>query len=262
MGLYFNFSIVLFYIPIVVIYIVIKNKKFKKKEFNFLSLKRSLKYLKLLIKRKNIILIILISIISNSIVIFQNNKYNVLYKDCDEIEGVAIIISNKIEKQYNYVYKIKIIEINNSLKYKDTYLNIRVSKNKKTYLDYGDKIKFKGQFIEPEVSRNYEGFNNKGYLKTIKVYGTVNANDVNIISKENVNMIFMISNKAYLTIEGKIDGLLSEEKSAIVKGILLGDKSEIDKEIQESFKISRYITYISCFRDACIIYYIINKYNF
>ena len=40
------------------------------------------------------------------------------------------------------------------------------------------------------------------------------------------------------------------------------DKSDIGEEVQESFKISRNITYISCIRDACIIYYIINKYYF
>lgn len=260
MGLYFKFSIVLFYIPIVLIYIIIKNIKFSKKKFNFLNPKRYLKYIKLILKKKNIILIILISIISNSIVIFQNNKYDLLYKDCDEIEGVAIVIGNKIEKQYNYVYKIKVIEINNSSKYKDTYLNLRISKNKKIKLEYGDKISIKGKFIEPEVSRNYKGFNYKEYLKILKVYGTVNVNDVNIISKEKANMVFMISNRISLAIEKKIDNLLNKEKSAIVKGILLGDKSDIGEEVQESFKISRNITYISCIRNACISYNNANKY--
>ncbi len=260
MGLYFKFSIVLFYIPIVIIYIVIKNIKFSKKKFNFLNPKRYLKYIKLILKKKNIILIILISIISNSIVIFQNNKYDVLYKDCDEIEAVAIVISNKIEKQYNYVYKIKVIEINNSSKYKDTYLNLRISKNKKIELSYGDKINLKGKFLEPEVSKNYGGFNYKEYLKTLKVYGTVNADNVNIISKQKANIMFMVSNRISLVIEKKIDGLLDKEKSAIVKGILLGDKTEIDREVQENFKISRNITYISCIRNACILYNNDNKY--
>lgn len=260
MGLYFKFSIVLFYIPIVLIYITIKNIKLKKKKFNFLSPKRYFKYLKLIFKKRNIILIILISIISNSIVIFQNNKYNVLYKNCDEIEGVAIVISNKTEKEYNYTYKIKIVEINNSSKYKDTYLNLRVSKNKKIELEYGDKITIKGKFIEPEVSRNYGGFNYKEYLKTLKVFGIVDAHNVNIISKQKSNIMFMISNRVSLAIENIIDKLLDKEKSAIVKGILLGDKSDIDKEIQESFKISRYITYISCIGNACILYNNDNKY--
>ena len=46
MGLYFNFSIALFYIPIIVIYIFKKTLKISKKEFKLISLKRYLVPLK------------------------------------------------------------------------------------------------------------------------------------------------------------------------------------------------------------------------
>ena len=258
MGLYFRFSIVLFYIPIVAIYIIIKNIRLKKRKFNFLSPRRYFKYLKLILNKKNIILIILISIISNSIVISQNNRYYTLYKECSNVEVEALVLSNKAEKQYNDIYKIKVIKINQNLKYKNTYLNLRVSKNKEIELEYGDRINIKGEFIEPEMSKNYGGFDYKEYLKTLKIFGTIKAEDINIISKERVNPVFLLSNKILLKIEKKIDNLLDKKQSKIVKGILLGDKNDIDKDTKENFKISRNITHIISVWNACIIYHINN----
>ena len=252
-GLYFRFSIVLLYVPIVLIYFIIKNRKNRKRKFNFLNPKRYLKYSKLILKNKNIIIILLVSIISNSIVIFQNNKYATLYKDCESVEIEAIVLSKKTQKEYNDIYKIKIIEINKKQKYKDTYLNIQV--NKKIKLEYGDKIQIKGKFIEPETSRNYGGFNYKEYLKILKIYGTIKGENINIISKENINPVFLLSNKVLLKIEKKLDKVLKKEQSKIVKGIFLGDKSDIEEDIKENFKISRDITHIISIWNACFVYY-------
>lgn len=238
MGLYFNTSIVFLYILIIAIFFIYKSIRKKKEKFNFLSPKRYLKYVKLIIKKEVLFLIILSSIISNSIVIFQNNKYNSLYKNIDEIEGEAIVISNKKEKEYTISYKIKINYLNSSLKYKDTCLYLNVNKKNSMDLQYGDKIKFRGKFVEPEVARNYGGFNYKEYLKSIKIYGTCNANSVKVIGKDKVNVISKIANSNYLKIEEKLNTLFEKDISSFIKGIVLGDKSNIDKDIQEDFRIS------------------------
>lgn len=238
MGLYFKTSIVLFYIPIIAVHLIKKNINVKDKQFNYLNPKRYLRYVKLIISYKVIILIIFVSIISNSIVIYQNNKYESLYKNIAEIEGEAIVISNKKEKKYNDIYKIKIIYANNCRKYKNTYLYLRINKSMKKNLDYGDKIKFNGNFIEPEIARNYQGFNYKEYLKTIKIYGTIKCDYVDIIEKDKVNLISRISNKISMDIERNIDEIIGNEETGIVKGIILGDKNDIDEEMQEDFKTS------------------------
>ena len=64
MGLYFNFSIALFYIPIIVIYFFKKTLKISKKEFKLISLKRYFRYVKLIFNFKIIIILIIFSIIS------------------------------------------------------------------------------------------------------------------------------------------------------------------------------------------------------
>lgn len=238
MGLYFNTSIVLLYIPIIAIYFILKKIKKKKEKFNFLSPKRYLKYAKLILKKEFLVLIILSSIISNSIMIYQNNRYNFLYKNIDEIEGEAIVISSKKEKEYNNLYKIKISYLNKSSKYKDSNLYLKVNKKNSLDLQYGDKIIIKGEFVEPEVSRNYGGFNYKEYLKSLKIYGTIKANSVKVIGKDKVNIISKLSNSSFLKIEEKLDNLFEKNVSGIIKGIVLGDKSNIDEDIQENFRIS------------------------
>lgn len=238
MGLYFNTSIVLLYIPIIAIYFIYKSIRKKKEKFNFLSPKRYLKYVKLIIKKEVLFLIILSSIISNSIVIYQNKKYDSVFKNVDEIDGEAVVISSKKEKKYTNSYKIKINNLNSSLNYKDTCLYLKVNKCNSIDLQYGDKIKFVGEFVEPEVARNYGGFNYKEYLKSLKIYGTCKANSVKVIGKEKVNDIPKLSNSIYLKIEEKLDTLFEKDISSFIKGIVLGDKSNIDEDIQENFRIS------------------------
>ena len=105
MGLYLKFSIVLFYIPIIAMYLTIKKIYSKKsnnveqKKFKLVSLKRYFRYFKLVVNSKIILSIIFFSIISNSIVLFQNSKYDNLYYDEQNLKGEAIVVSNKIEKE-------------------------------------------------------------------------------------------------------------------------------------------------------------------
>ena len=244
MGLYFKFSIVLFYIPIIAIYIIIKNIYSKRqseiplRKLKLLSIKRYLRYLKLVINLKVIISIIFFSIISNSIVLFQNSKYDSLYYDEQVLKGEAIVVSNKTEKEYNYIYKIKILYLNNSNKYNNSYLYLKVNKKSTNILQYGDKIQFTGQFIEPNSRRNFGGFDYKSYLKTLKIYGNVKADKIKIIEREKGNCILSNANKISLEIKEKINSVMREKSSSIINGILLGDNSEIEEETQERFKIS------------------------
>lgn len=141
-GLYFKFSIVLFYISFIPISVLIHfiNKR-KRRKFKLFSFNRYFRYIKIYLNRKVILVIILVSIISNSIVLYKNEKYNSVYKLPENIEVEATIVSNKQEKEYKNIYKIKIEKINQNHKYKNIYLYLSV--NKKINLVYGNKIKVK-----------------------------------------------------------------------------------------------------------------------
>ena len=244
MGLYFKFSIVLLYIPIIAVYLVMRKiyiiqygSKTKKK-LKLLSGRRYLRYLKLIFNSKMIFSMIIFSIISNSIVIFQNQKYESYYKDGEEIKVEAIVISDAQEKEYNYVYKIKILCADNNDKYKNTYLYLKTSKKSTEKLKYGDKIEVKGSFTEASSQRNYGGFNYKEYLKSLKIYGTIKANQLKVLSGDCLNNVFNLANQVSSMMKQKIDSSMEETQAAIIKGIIFGDSSEIEEEIQENFRIS------------------------
>ena len=75
-GLYFNKSIVLIYIPIIALYFIYKFcNKAKKEKFKLLSIKRYFRYIKIYLNSKVILIVIISSLVSNTIVIFQNKNY-------------------------------------------------------------------------------------------------------------------------------------------------------------------------------------------
>ena len=63
-------------------------------------------------------IIIIISSISNGIVLFQNQQYDNLYKNIKNLSGKGIVVSNKVEKEYKNQYKVKVTNINGNSKYK------------------------------------------------------------------------------------------------------------------------------------------------
>lgn len=228
MGLYCKISIVPFYIFILLIYLISKGEH-KKSEFKLFSIKRYLRYVKIILTPKVIKSIVIFSIISNSIVLMCNNKYDKLYKNLDlkkcEFEGI-------VTQVFNDKVKVKIL----NSQYKNTYLNVYY-KNKK--IEYGDKIKFNGIFKLPQKQSNYKGFDYSKYLKTNKIYGTLNAKQIEVISKDNGNQIIKFTNKFADFIKNKINNskLENEEKNLFI-GILLGDKENLSIETKENFQES------------------------
>lgn len=228
-GLYLKISIVFLYVFLIIIYKII-NKKYKKKEFKILSIKRYFRYIKLVFKIDVILVIIISSLISNLIVKQQNQKYENVYKNIKEIEITGKIISNKIEKEYSNRYKIKVI----NGKYKNTRLYIDV--NKKTEIEFGDTVILAGEFKEPQTASNYKGFNYKKYLKTIKIYGTIKVENIKIIKKDI--SISKVLNNLSLQIKDNIDKTYNENAQGIIKGVLIGDTTDIDEETKEQFSES------------------------
>ena len=207
---------------------LLKNRHEKKKKFKLFSYSRYFRYFKTIFTKNVVVLIIISSIISNSIVLIQNNKYEKIYKNS---EGREIKINGKIVEILNEKYKVKII----SKKYKSIYIYLQ-SKEK---LEFGDEVSIYGKYELPNQARNYKGFDYREYLKTLKIIGTVKANKVTIIKKNSINCFFTIIYKLKICFSKKVNNMkLSKDEKSILKGILLGDKSEIDEEIITDFSDS------------------------
>ena len=80
MGLYCKISIVPFYVLFYIIYIFFINKK-EKKKFKLFSIRRYFRYIKIVLNKKVIKIIVIFSIISNTIVLIQNYRYEKLYNN-------------------------------------------------------------------------------------------------------------------------------------------------------------------------------------
>ena len=210
------------------------------------------RYLKVVINTSGILLITISATLSNTYVLYLNSKYNNFYENTPEnIEGKAVVISNPIEKEYNYTYIIKFKE--GKYKGKKFYLS---EKKKNAKLEYGDLIEINGEYIAPNTARNYKGFDYREYLKTKKIYGTLKNSSINVNKKNDLNIIFLICNNIRKYIEGTSSKLLSEDTSSLLNGILVGNKEQISEEMIQNFKISN-LSHMLCVSGAHTSYIIL-----
>lgn len=251
MGLYFKNSIVLFYIcfiPIIAIFII-KNKFKSNKKFKLFSFNRYFRYIKIFLNSKVILTIILSSIISNTIVLYKNNKYKRIYETSENIELTAIVVSNREEKEYKNIYKIKVEEINKAStdksnisinnKYNKNIANenifLYLTTNKKIELKYADKVFIKGKYQEPDSARNYGGFDYSLYLKTLNIYGTVNGENIKVIKQNSIDELQIKINSFRKEIKNNIKEVLDNKTYPIYFSLILADSSYIEDDIRENF---------------------------
>jgi len=231
-GLYFNKSIVLIYIPIIAIFML--NKFYKKKQIEKLkifSVKRYLRYTKIYLNSNVILVLIISSIISNTILNLQNQKYNKIYNNLENQENINLIgniISNKEENQYYNKYKIE-------TNFRNEKIRLYITTSKNIQLEYGNEISFSGIYKKPEVQRNYKGFDYSQYLKQLKIYGTIQCENVEILNNNKANKIFKLANNISNKIISNTKKVLKEESSSILLGLMLGNKNDIKEEVQENF---------------------------
>lgn len=171
-GLYFKMNIVLIYALILIITIVANKIKYNKPKgkFKFISIQKILRYIKLILDLKSIIIIIIFSTISNFILIQLNSKYENLYSNIEAVTVTGKIVNNGTYREYKTTYKLKVEKVNGKNQFKGTNLYIDVNKNVKQNLKYGDYISLQGIYQNPSIASNYGGFDYAQYLKQEKVY--------------------------------------------------------------------------------------------
>ncbi|MBR0428036.1 MAG: DNA internalization-related competence protein ComEC/Rec2 [Clostridia bacterium] len=221
MGLYFNYSIVLLYL---IFYLCLILKKPPIKKFKLISIKRYFRYVKIFLCKKVLIIILISSVISNTIVLYKNKQYEDFLSSLNmqEIQLKAKVISNEKINQFNKTYII----ISNNKKF---YLNV----NKNAKIQYGDYIQIKGTFSKPKERTNYKGFDYKEYLKSQGIYGTIKCKEVQIINKKKE-----FFNQIFLKVKRLIQRDFEKNISNVLLGTILGYTDEINENIKESFSKS------------------------
>lgn len=202
-----------------------------------------------------------------------NNYYDEKYEELESLNGshcTAIVVSKGEKKEYKDVYEIEIKGIklllnlkkskNKSLQNKENkYLSNKDSKNSGFKLKYGDKIEFYLKYEKPSTARNYMGFDYSNYLKTKKIFGTVNLKeeDVEIISHDNSNIILRKIYELRNLMKTKIEELLPKETSRLCLGMLIGETSGIEENMQENFRDSN-LSHILAVSGANVSYIIVS----
>ena len=240
-GLYCSCSIALLYAVICLITLLTKLSKHKiksKNQFKLFSIRRYSRYLRLILKTNIILTISISSFISNSIVIYQNYKYNNLYSNIKDPMINGIIVSNPKQKEKNIIYKVKVKKLDKNDKFKNTHLLVYLSNDSNIKLEYGDNVLISGEFKSPSAQRNYKGFDYKEYLKTQKIYGSFFVQNIKIINKSSYNRVLELSNNIFLKIKNNIQKRMPEENANLILGIMLGYTEEIDEDIVQLFRNS------------------------
>lgn len=171
---------------------------------------------------------------TNSII--KKDKLDVLYDNRVEYIG---IIKKEITKTSSYS---KYILITDYIKFNETTYHIKEKillkiNGKKTFKE-GDKVKGVGLVKRPKVNTNPRLFNYRLYLKTQNINLIIYSKDysISLISKNNLNFLqyhAQLIRKKFLKV---LDTALSEENSSMIKSIILGESSYLDKTTLESFR--------------------------
>ena len=199
-----------------------------------------------------IVITIIIGLHSLGVVFFDYDKIYELDKTTSDFKAIVLGIKSEKDYKITYIIKIKVNDALNSYAKETINENMKIVKlmnNKKFLIDvkikeynqkleYGDVIEFKGTYNKPNSQRNYRGYNYSLYLKTQKIYGTFECNKISVISKNKGVLILkgIISFKEY--IKSVFRANLNEEEADLCIGLIIGDRTNLDENIEEDFKTS------------------------
>ena len=156
----------------------------------------------------------LISAILLMIVLLSCNYTNQKIKDFDTKYSDDLAINMKItiithleERNYTYKYQGKNEQGDKFIFY--------FEKSKNSKFKVGDIIQVIGEFSLPDVARNMGGFNNRRYLNSNGIYGTVLVSYFEVLSNEfkPMNFVYMIQNKVHENFQK----ILLKEKARNIK---------------------------------------------
>ena len=111
---------------------------------------------------------------------------------------------------------------------------------RKLHIIFGDIVEIQGEYVKPKGQRNYKGFDYSLYLKSKKIFGTIRADNVKKVG-ENNSIYFRYLGQVYKLrniILDRIKNNIENTNSQILNAVLVGDKTSLEKEIKDSFRIS------------------------
>ena len=219
------------------------------------------------LNKKNLLILIIsliTMIISNMLIFIKENRFNNLYSEINEnTRFVGVITDVQKDNEYYFNYIVKINNVNDNKKFKNTNIIVKIKKNKNntniqdnnnsennqndrndknktsnnSELKCGDLIYGFGNFEKPSIRRNYKGFDYSQYLKTKNVYMICKTekNQLKVLKHNSLSVgkmwIINLQNK----LKNNLNLLLPNDTKGLANALLLGDSNFIDNEQKEIF---------------------------
>lgn len=166
---------------------------------------------------------------------FQPSELNSFNNELVEIEGfVSGFPSDKDSKKAIKITVEKITLKSQAFTQKNMG-NLLLEIPKKSEIDYGDTIYFKGKLSKP---RNFGNFDYATFLKRLGISMLVrNPQDLKLLEKGTKGKIPILwAKKLRNKFSQNLQSVLPKAHAQIAEGILLGVKSKLPKSIEKNFK--------------------------
>lgn len=150
-------------------------------------------------------------------------SYDSVYKNSSTGRRYRLVRSKNFQESVKVVFKLK--------EPKDSLLNVLENK-----LIPGRTIKLTGNFSIPPNRRNPGGFDYQDYLKRQFISGLVHIDKDSLIKITGETSFFY--GKMYLlgkAIGEKIDELHSDATAAILRGLIIADRTQIDEDVVNGY---------------------------
>lgn len=205
-------------------------------------------------KEKDVTLQILITVLLFTLGIFKitvDSKYSpqnqidnfITQDEVTAIKGVITDPPRKKTKTIQFVIESESLEVMKIFIHTTGGVLVTIPKDSTSNefldgLEYGTKVLISGQPVQPGTARNPGEFDLRQYLNINGIYARIFLDDTTAISIEGEKGSWFLASVIYplrKSISVRLDQFIGGEESKFLKGILIGDRSEIPFEVKEAF---------------------------
>lgn len=170
----------------------------------------------------------------------KNNEYEFFYKTfCGRyavVFGTVDDVPKTVETSFgqkNISYTVKLSNVKADDKFYKTDKKIIVYAPEGALVDIGDKVMLKGFLKSPDENANPNGFNYRQYLKTVSTAASLTFDD-GVVTGKDTSVFYEIKKLRHKLLQ-KITEYMPEDKDVLVRALILGDKSNLDRDVQKMF---------------------------
>jgi competence protein ComEC len=159
------------------------------------------------------------------------------------VEGTVVELPRKSAQSIRFILNVQTIVIDTQTRNVtgDLYvslLNSAVGESVKAKLNYGVRLRLKGEMSTIQTARNPGEFDLKYYLSLINIYARFfpdKIEDSSIVGVEQGTFSSLFVYPVRKAVTDKLDVLIGGEEAKFLKGLIVGERSEISTEVKTAF---------------------------